>query len=452
VTRRALIPESSTASDASPATGSGVARHATALNAIALRRGLAIGEKAAFLWMSRKFVARSSTVTFADLASLDDRLSRLVYQLSERPVLAEFLLRNENDALKPGLAFVAAVVALRSGGARIFNELVMRLESNPALLSPLGSALAWLEYDELGSCVERLLAAQSPAIMQLGLFATVAHHVDPGETLARALDEDDLTLRASALEAVGRLGSGHHQPRLRAALGDDDQACRFWGAWSGVRLGDQAGIPVLGRFAASAGLYAGPACDVALRALAPDHGVRAHARLLSMTNNKRLGVRAAGIIGDPGLASWLLDEMESESLARPAAAAFCLMTGRDLRRDDLDSQDPPKAVLERPSQDRTEVEREMEPPRAALCDLTDESDDGLAWPDTARLRGWWSKNRHRFVAGTRHLAGVPVRREGLASVLASGNQQQRAAAAMELALLDADKPLTDVTAPSYRQV
>ena len=452
--RRGSVPAGSTASSESRASSSPVARYPPVLNAIAVKRALAIGEKAAFMWMSRRFVARSSSVTFAGLSTLDDRLSRLVSRLSEKPVLAEFLLQDDHEALRPGLAFVSAVVALRSGAARAFNELVMRLESDAALLAPLGSALAWLEYNEVGTCIERLLGARSPAVMRLGLLATVAHRIDPGEALARALNGEDPVLRASALEAVGRLGLGSLRPRLRAALDDDDATCRFWGAWSTVRLGDHAGIPALGKFAGKGGPFARPACEIALRALGPDRAIRAHARLMSITGDRRLGVLAAGIIGDPAFASWLLDEMESEKVARPAAAAFCLMTGRDLRRDDLDSQHPPKAAaLERVSAEVTLVNEASEPSRAAVTEsLIDEADEDLAWPDTGRLRVWWNGNRHMFVPGTRYLAGIAIRPDGLAMVLAAGNQQQRAAAAMELSLIDPDKPLLDVTAPSYRQV
>ena len=40
---------------------------------------------------------------------------------------------------------------------------------------------------------------------------------------------------------------------------------------------------------------------------------------------------------------------------------------------------------------------------------------------------------------------------GDASALRSGNQQQRAAVAVDLALLNPDAPLVDVTAPAHRQ-
>jgi uncharacterized protein (TIGR02270 family) len=273
-------------------------------------------------------------------------------------------------------------------------------------------------------------------------------------TLERALDSEDSQLRSTALEAVGRLGAVSLHPRLGAALEDDDVACRFWAAWAAVRFGDGMGIPLLGRFAADCGAFAKPACDIVLRALEPERAVRAQARLLSTTGNVRLGVLAAGIIGDPSLADWLLNQMDSESLARPAAAALCLMTGRDLRRNDLDADGPPDAASPTLIQAGT-TENEDAAIQASSYQadaLADEVDDDLAWPDTARLRHWWNQSRHAFVPGSRYLAGAPIRPAELADMLRNGNQQQREAAALELALLNPDAPLLDVRGPAHRQL
>jgi uncharacterized protein (TIGR02270 family) len=436
-------------------TGSTASRNASSVSAIGLKRALHVAEHAAFTWTSRSAVARSPAVTFDVLAELDEQLSRMVYKLSERPVLAASLLQHDHAAFKSGLAFVTAVVALRGTAVRVFDELLTRLESDPELLLPLASALSWLEYGEIRAYIGRLLAAPSPALLQLGVLAAVAHRVDPGVALERALDAEAATVRASGLEAVGRLALGDLRPRLRAALTDEDATCRFWGAWGAVRLGDRAGIPVLGRFAAECGAFTKPACDIALRVLEPDQAVRAHERLLSITGNERLGVLAVGIIGDPALVSWLLDAMESPALARLAGAAFCLMTGRDLRRHDLDAERPPTAADSEVAARRAS-EGEGAGGQTSSGDTGDffggEAEDELAWPDVARVRAWWNVNRHAFVPGNRYLAGAAIRPAELTNVMRAGNQQQRAAAALELALFDPEAPLLDVTAPAHQQI
>ena len=448
--------ERSAASAPARSTGSTTFRNATSVSDIGLKRALAVAEEAAFLWVSRPSVARSSAVTFDVLARLDQRLSRLVYKLSERPALAEPFLHHDPAAFKSGLTFVTAIVALRGRVIDVFDQLLARLESEPELLFPLASALTWLDYSEVRAHVERLLAAPPPALLHLGLVTAVAHRVDPGRALARALAADYPALRASALEAAGRLAVKDLRPKLHAALGDEDAACRFWAAWSALRLGDRDAIPVLGRFAADRErAFARPACEMALRALDPDQAVHAQQRLQSSAGNERLAIAAAGIIGDPTLAAWLLDSMESPLLARRAGAAFCLMTGCDLRRDDLDTERPsgvavPDGVPESVSDG--EETRAQSPPDAAVAAFEDEADDELAWPDTPRLRTWWEGRRQAFVPGIRYVAGLPIRPTEMSQVLGTGNQQQRAAAALELALLHPDAPLLDVTAPAHRQI
>jgi uncharacterized protein (TIGR02270 family) len=425
-----------------------------AVTDIVLRRAYALASEAAFLWESRSFVARSSAVTFEALTSLDNRLSRLVRALSKRPGLAERLLQLEADAFRSGHAFVTATVALLSGTAAVFEELVERLASDLELHAPLASALSWPAYRDVREYVDRLLASPAPTAVRLGIAAAVGHGTNPGKPLARALDSESPVLRSTALEAVGRLGAVRGLPRVTGALEDEDERCRFWAAWSAVRLGAESGIPVLGRFANEGGPLAAAACDIALRALPPEQAVRTHTRLLSVTKNERLGVLAAGIIGEASLGDWLLEKMASPQLARPAGAAFCLMTGRDLRRDDLDAEGPRPLAAVLAAAAETDTHGEDEPSNRSKGDgrLDDEFDDELAWPDTARLREWWTQNQHAFAPNVRYLVGRPIRSTELEQIVRFGNQQGRAAAALELALLNHDAPLLDTTSPAHRQM
>jgi uncharacterized protein (TIGR02270 family) len=173
---------------------------------------------------------------------------------------------------------------------------------------------------------------------------------------------------------------------------------------------------------------------------------------LQSTGDKPLGVLAAGIIGDPVLADWLITQMQTRVLARAAGAAFCLMTGRDLRRDDLDGQAPlePRSVEPSSADESTVGDANAGEPESN-GGIRDEMDDSV-WPDAERIRTWWDANRQAFVPGVRYLAGLPIGRLEISTVIRIGNQQQRAAAALELALLDPKAPLLDVTAPAQRQI
>ena len=75
----------------------------------------------------------------------------------------------------------------------------------------------------------------------------------------------------------------------------------------------------------------------------------------------------------------------------------------------------------------------------------------LPWPDPALLQKWWDAHRGNFQSGTRYLLGQPIEPQALRQVLQTGRQRQRAAAALELALLQPGRPLFEVRAPGARQ-
>jgi uncharacterized protein (TIGR02270 family) len=78
-------------------------------------------------------------------------------------------------------------------------------------------------------------------------------------------------------------------------------------------------------------------------------------------------------------------------------------------------------------------------------------DENLPWPDAAQLTAWWQKHTPNFQPGTRYLCGQSLTEEWLEHVLRYGYQRQRAAAALELALLRPNQPLFNVRAPGHRQ-
>jgi uncharacterized protein (TIGR02270 family) len=380
------------------------------------------------------------------LARVDERLTRIVSRLGEIPGAAESLMRLDSHSFKHGLTFVAAILALRGGADSVWDELLERAAAERDLLPALSSALTWVNHRIAGPAVLNLLDSASPFRLQLGIDAGVARGMSPGSHLERALDSDDPAVRTSALRAVGRLPVGQLRARLNAAFDEEDSACRFWAAWSAVRLGDQTGLQILGQFARKTGEFTIAACDVALRAVNPEQALRAHHRLRSMTANEPTAIIAAGIIGQSRLVSGLLDAMESPVLARRAGAAFCLMTGCDLRRDDLDARPPAGSTHDGTGH------QELEGRFAPVPDIIGSGpDEELVWPDAARLKRWWGEREHMFLPGVRYIAGVPATSPELTRVLSAGNQWQRAAAAMEIALLNADAAWCDVTAPSHCQ-
>ena len=64
---------------------------------------------------------------------------------------------------------------------------------------------------------------------------------------------------------------------------------------------------------------------------------------------------------------------------------------------------------------------------------------------------WWERKRGSFAKDTRYLLGQPITIDSLRQALKMGYQRQRAAAALELAILKPGNPLFEVRAPGWRQ-
>jgi len=64
---------------------------------------------------------------------------------------------------------------------------------------------------------------------------------------------------------------------------------------------------------------------------------------------------------------------------------------------------------------------------------------------------WWNKNKGLFRNDTRYLLGKPLSPEHLQHVLKTGLQRQRAAATIEIAMMNPGQPFFEVRAPGFRQ-
>ena len=115
-----------------------------------------------------------------------------------------------------------------------------------------------------------------------------------------------------------------------------------------------------------------------------------------------------------------------------------MITGVDIEFIDLDG-DKPEGFEAGPTENPEEEDVSMDP------------DLNLPWPDAGKVSAWWKENSGSFKPGVRHLLGKPITAESAREALQTGRQRHRAAAALELALMDPGKPLVEVRAPGYRQ-
>jgi len=396
-------------------------------------------DEAPFLWLHRNRLVKAPHCGLHDLARHDQRLEA---HLDGLRLAGEAGWEMSKEALRHGNAgdyFAASFLAFKSGDEECISFLLDKRGTAPDLTKGIISALGWLPYSQAEPYITRFLAEPSPALLRIGIAAAAIHRVDPGKILKNAIRHDDQALKARSLKAAGELGRLDLLPALVENLSYEDDACRFFAAWSAALLGDRNVLPVLQSIAASTSLYREEAVKTAFRMMEAHDARTWHAELASNPKNNRLAVIGAGSSGDPMLIPWLIEQMRTTEPARVAGEAFTMITGADIFHDGLKGESP-YDFDEDPNDDPEDDNVAMDP------------DEQLPWPDPHLAAAWWQQRRDAFDNGSRYFLGKTISDEHLRQVLCSGSQRQRACAAKELALLNPGLPLFETRAPGFSQV
>lgn len=338
-----------------------------------------------------------------------------------------------------GAAFAAAIRAIEDNHAAHLGRLIALAGSVPAAHRGLLAAFGWLEPDVFSHMLPGFLGSASPLHRLIGIAACAMHHRDPDIAGLRPFEDDDPRVRARVWRAAGEAGKREWVSTAAAAIVDEDPACQFWSAWSAVLLGDKhSALAVIATIAAVPGPFRARAFQLVLQAKGAQG---AHGWLAALANdpaNLRWVIRGAGLAGDPTYVPWLMGHMADIKTTRLAGEAFSLITGLDLAWLDLEVK-PPENFESGPNDDPNDPNVDMD------------EDDGLPWPDAAKIQAWWHANSQRFQPGTRYFMGEPLNRDNCVRVLKEGFQRQRIAAALYLSLLNPGTPLFEWRAPARRQ-
>ncbi|SHO56852.1 hypothetical protein [Vibrio quintilis] len=173
-------------------------------------------------------------------------------------------------------------------------------------------------------------------------------------------------------------------------------------------------------------------------------------QLLSAQISERLKLYAIGIAGLPQFIPRLIESMTEPEWAPLAAEALAFITGIDPEEDDL-------SLIHLELEDREkqkqldELQEETWHQRYQRDNQTQPYEPELPYPDIAQIQQWWQKNQSNWQPEQRYLAGQRCDESGLRQVFISGNQQQRALAALYLKRLCPDQPMPNVTAPAWIQ-
>jgi uncharacterized protein (TIGR02270 family) len=395
-------------------------------------------EEAAFLWLQRNYAVHEPHYSLSDLADLDERVDAHMDGLRIAGDAGWKIVKDELAWEEAGEVFTASVLAFESDIEDRIQSVLETGTSEYKLSSGLISALGWLSFDKINKNVQNLLSADSPDFRRIGLAACAVHRHDPGQLLTGTLSDDDPVLRTRALQAVGELGRKDLLPLLIDHFNEKDDTCKFSAAWSAGLFKSKSAVSVLREIAEGGGRHSEKACAMAVRnMILPD----AHAWLKDLAKKSgfiRLTITGYGVIGDPVIIPWLIQMMELPEIARVAGESFTMITGVDIAYADLDGEWP----------DGFEAGPTESPEDE---DVDPDLDEDLPWPEPSLVSKWWNKNKGLFKNNTRYLRGEQMSLKSYITILKTGFQRQRAAAAIELAMLHPGRVLFEVRAPGNLQ-
>ncbi|MFO0888048.1 MAG: TIGR02270 family protein [Isosphaeraceae bacterium] len=396
-------------------------------------------EDAAFLWLLRSVACRAPHYRLDELAKLDRRLESQFEALRMDPELSLRLCWKADATEDAGKVFLVTVLAMEHEKKEDLQRALEVGATSPDLSCGLVSAFGWLPYERVGAEIKRLLESEAAQVRRIGIAASAIHRRQQSPALLEALDADDPWLRARALRAAGEHGFIDSHIKLRSNLRSKAPEVRFWAAWSNTLLnGHKDACNYLQQIAEAGGPLGERASEIAIRRLSTKDAKLWLRRLVKDLEQTRIAVIAAGAFADPEAIPFLLDQMKVPELARVAGEAFSLITGANIAYEDLEAERP-EGFESGPTENPDDENVAMDP------------DENLPWPDPDLVKKWWNARQGGFSKGTRYLLGQPITTESLRSALKNGYQRQRAAAAIELAILKPGRPLFEVRAPGWRQ-
>ncbi|WP_225612852.1 TIGR02270 family protein [Variovorax sp. VRV01] len=414
-----------------------IARSAAAPMPLVVQRH---AEESALLCNQRFFLAASGHTRLHHLRRLDDRLAA---HLDGLAVARDAGSRACDEALARagrGEVFAAIVLALENHDLPRIERLLAIAELLPDVRDAVALAGGWASGESLRGIAKDMLDSPHAFRRAVAIAACDFHMVDPGDALHAAVADADVVLRGQALRAAGECGRRDLAAVCIAALQDEDAGCRFWAARSAVLLGERHKPvhPLHDATLLPGTLHGRLALSLLFKLATPAQAAPLLAEMLDKPAHVRDAVRCAGTVGDTRLVPWLIAQMEEPALARLAGEAFSTITGLDLAWLDLERK-PPEGVESGP-RDAPEDD-----------DVAMDEDDGLPWPDPARISSWWAANGRGFVPGERYFLGQVPSWAHCVGVLKHGFQRQRLAAAEYLCLLRPGSKLFPTGAPAWRQ-
>jgi uncharacterized protein (TIGR02270 family) len=402
-------------------------------------------EDASFLWSTRDAVLNHNRHTFAERMRFDGRLAAHLDGLRAAGDRGyDVCLKEHLDWHWANTVFVTAFLAFEhdydARFALLFEGALWGSENRRAVIA----ASAFQDSEYCRQCLLRWSETSDVTLQHVGLAGLVAQRQATQALVAARLASDDVTVRACATLAVGKLGLSALSTVLWDLVRDPASEVQVECALSLARLKETgpAITDVLMTASESSNSKHQEDAIVALARLHPRRGRALFDRWANKQETRRLAILVAEVLGEASLVQELVSFMSDAVLARRAGEALQTITDLDLEL--LDLTGPPL------------------PQEAAAADEdaipAADSDRNLAWPDPTLVARELAKLA--LQNGTRYLAGKaigsvddpPARasRTALVEIVQQGRGRQRKLAALELGQHGATLPLVEPRAPATR--
>lgn len=395
-------------------------------------------EEVTFLAGLRDYAVRAPHYDLVHLTTLDNRIEAHLdgLHIAGLPGLEVLLQQLTPTAL--GEVFAATVLAFETGHVAAMATLAGHMRAHGESERYMAAALGWLEWPRVAPWIDRLLASPEPLFRRLGLAACGMHRHDPGPALLAVLSDVDPSVLARAARTAGELRRRDLLQTIRTHRLHENAATRFWANWATAQMGDEQALEPLRQFAEQPGEFQYRALCVLLAWQEREPSVAWIRQLVQDPRDRRIGIQALGLLGDPVCVPWLIQQISDLPYARVAGEAFSLITGADLALLDLELQALPDFDAG-PNDDPEDPNVAMDP------------DENLPWPDPQAIERWWQANSGHFPAGTRYMLGLAHSEHSFQQALIHGQQRQRIAAACGIARYRPNEVLFPTSAPAWRQ-
>ncbi|WP_431081772.1 TIGR02270 family protein [Pseudomonas thivervalensis] len=395
-------------------------------------------EEACFLILLHDHAVRAPHYDLDDLSKLDERIDA---HLDGLRIAGSTGLETLLAKLGPhtvGEMFASVLLSFEAANAQALSRLSEHLRTAMETERGYLMALGWLDWERVSPWIDRMLSSPEPLFRRLGLAACGMHRHDPGPALLAGLSDAAPSVLARAARTAGELRRRDLLPAIRAQCLQVDAATRFWANWAAAQMGDQQALEPLRSFAEQPGEFQYRALCVLLTWQEREPSIAWIRQWVQDPRDRRIGIQALGLLGDPVCVPWLIQQMSDLPYARVAGEAFSLITGADLALLDLELQALPDFDAG-PNDNPEDPNVAMDP------------DENLPWPDPQAIDGWWHANGGDFQVGNRYMLGLAHGEHSFQQALVCGQQRQRVAAACGLARFRPTEVLFPTSAPAWRQ-